>query len=195
MKTITEFNKLRSIIDKPVFHAADAKKLGVHPSLLNYYVRKGLIVSIARGVYQGKAATVNADFKYEDLIITAKSIKNSVICLISALDIYDLTEEIPRKFWIAVPHSTTCPQRDNAVFKRMRDTETGKINYKLGGEDIVIFDIERTIVDSFKFLSLEIAMKALKAAINKNKIDLNKLHKYAKKLRVNIKPYVHALTI
>lgn len=195
MKNIVEFDKLKPVLDKPVFFAEDAKKLGVHPSLLNYYISKGLIVSIARGVYQGKSATVNTDFKYEDLIITAKSIKNGVICLISALDIYGITDEIPRKFWIAIPHSTTCPQRDNTVFKRMRDIETGKINYKLGGENITIFDIERTIIDSFKFLSLEIAIKALKTAVNENKVDLNKLNSYAKKLRVNIKPYIHALTI
>jgi predicted transcriptional regulator of viral defense system len=192
---MTKYQKLKPILHKPVFYADEAKKLGVHPSLLNYYVNKGLIVSIARGVYQAKTAEVNTDFQYEDLIITAKSVKNGVICLISALDIYALTEEIPSKFWIAVPHNTSSPKRDKAIFKRMRDIETGTINYQLGGETIVIFDIERTIIDSFRFLSLETAMKALKTAINKNKVDMKKLLEYAKKLRVNITPYIYALTI
>jgi len=195
MKNLTEFKKLKPILDKPVFFAEDARNLGVHPSVLNYYINIGLIVSIARGVYQSKTAKVNTDFRYEDLVITAKSIKNGVVCLISALEIYNLTEEIPRKFWIAVPHSTTCPKRDKTIFKRMRDINTGKTNYNIGGETIIIFDIERTILDAFKFLSLETAMKALKTAINENKIDINKLNKYSKKLRVNIKPYIHALTI
>ena len=195
MKTITEYKKIESILSQPVFFAKDAKKLGVHPSALNYYVNKGLIVSIARGVYQSVTAKIDADFRYEDLIVTSKSIKNGIVCLISALEIYGLTEEIPKKFWIAIPHSTTCPKRENTIFKRMRDTETGKTSYSIGGETIIIFDIERTIIDAFKFLSLETAMKALKTAINENKVDLKKLGTYSKSLRVNIKPYIHALTI
>ncbi len=66
MKTITEFNKLAPIINNPVFFADDAKKLGVHPSVLNYYVNKGLIISIGHGVYRNKNATIDSDFKFED---------------------------------------------------------------------------------------------------------------------------------
>ncbi len=62
---------------------------------------------------------------------------------------------------------------------------------------IPIFDRERTIVDAFRLLSREIAIKALKIALTKggkNRIDLIKLQEYAKKLRCNIAPYLISLT-
>lgn len=195
MKAIKEIEKLKPILDKPVFFAKEARKLGVHSSVLNYYVKQGIIESIGHGVYRGKNAKVNVGFEWEDLIIISKSVPNGVICLISALAIYDLTEEIPRRHWMAIPNSTTSPTRKNTVFKRMRDIDTGKINYQLDGETITIFDRERTIIDAFRFLSLETAIKSLKMGIDSNKIDLNKIMKYAQKFNVKIEPYIHSLMI
>jgi hypothetical protein len=46
-----------------------------------------------------------------------------------------------------------------------------------------IFDRERTIVDAFRYLSKEIAIKALKMAVKNlsdKKLDIKKLQRYAK---------------
>ncbi len=61
-----------------------------------------------------------------------------------------------------------------------------------------IFDQERTIVDAFRLLSRETAIKALKAATakgGKNRIDLIKLQAYAKNLRCNVTPYLMSVTV
>ncbi len=195
MKVIKEIEKLEPLLNKPLFFAKEARKLGVHSSVLSYYVKQGIIDSIGHGVYRGKNAKVNVSFEWEDLIVISKSVPNAVICLTSALAIYDLTEEIPRRHWMAIPNSTTSPMRKNTVFKRMRDIDTGKINYQLDGETITIFDRERTIIDAFRFLSLETAIKSLKMGIDSNKIDLNKIMKYAQKFNVKIEPYIHSLMI
>lgn len=63
---------------------------------------------------------------------------------------------------------------------------------------IPIFDRERTIVDSFRLLSRETAIKALKAAITqggKNRLNLIKLEAYAKQLRFDITPYLLSVTL
>ena len=76
----------------------------------------------------------------------------------------------------------------------MRNIETGVTSIKIGSEQVAIFDIERTIIDSFRFLSKEIAIKALKEAVKTGyKIDLRKIERYSKKLRVNIDPYILAV--
>lgn len=173
--------------------ARDAGKLGIPPSRLSYYEKMDLIKRIARGVYQGVDVKIDIDFQWEDLILTAKSVHNGVICLVSALSIYDLTEEITRAYWIAIPHGTTAPKRLKARFVRMRDISTGKQSINFAGETIVIFNRERTIVDAFRYLAPEIAIKALRKAI-KQKIDMRKLQRYAKKFRVNIDPYIIAVT-
>ena len=126
------------------------------------------------------------------------SIPNGTICLISALCYYDLTDEIMREFWIAVPHSTTSPERENARIVRMRNTTLGQTTVKIGNDDLKIFDRERTIIDAFRYLDKEIALKALQAYLKttkETKPDIKKLMKYAKILRVEITPYILAFTI
>jgi hypothetical protein len=76
----------------------------------------------------------------------------------------------------------------------MRDMGTGVIKYMLATETILIFDVERTIIDTFRYLSKEIALKAMKKALqSKNKVDIPKLLYYAKKFRINIQPYLLAV--
>ena len=192
-----EFEKLKPLLKKPLFHAREAKQRGIHTSLLSYYTKKGLIERLDRGIYRGKEATLDVDFQWEDLILTAKSIPKGVICLTSALALYDLTEEIPRFHWIAIPNSSRAPKRRGVKIVRMRNFKLGQTKMKFGKETITIFDKERTIVDSFRFLGRETAIKVLKESLKikgQNKIDLRKIHLYSEKLRYNIDPYILTVT-
>lgn len=186
---------LKKLLSRPLFYAKEARALGVHPSRLAYYVKIHLIERIGRGVYRGVESEMDLDFQWEELVLMANSVSSGVVCLISALTLYGLTEEIPRVYWIAIPHATTAPKRENVRFVRMRDMRTGVIDFTIGKEQIRIFNIERTIVDAFRYLSLEVGIKALKLAVgSKHKIDLRKLRKYAKKFRINIDPYILSVT-
>ena len=195
--SLSNEKELKKLLAKPLFRASEARTLGIHPSRLSYYVKINLMERINRGVYRGIHSEVNADFQWEDLVLIAQSIPSGVICLVSALAIYGLTDEIPREHWIAIPHSTTPPKRDNTRFIRMRDTTTGKIHYRLGQENITLFNQERTIVDAFRYLSKEIAIKALKEAAkskNEQKLDFKKLKKYAQKFKINLDLYILMVT-
>ena len=196
MKQVMDI-RLKNLFKKPLFHASEARDVGVHPGRLSYYIKQGLIEKIGRGVYRNPSIEPDVDFKWEDLFITIKSIPNGVVCLISALDIYDMTDEILRAHWIAIPHATTAPKRPGTRFIRTRDIELGRTEIKIGSEKIPIFNPERTIVDSFRYLSIEVAIKALKAGLrgdSGNKLDLRKLQAYAKKRKVNLTPYVLTAT-
>ncbi len=52
-----------------------------------------------------------------------------------------------REFWIAVPHTTTSPVRENAHIVRMRNISLGQSTIKIDNHKLKIFDRERTIVD------------------------------------------------
>lgn len=196
MKQITD-KRLKKLFKKPLFHASEARVVGVHPSLLSYYIKQGIIEKIGRGVYRNSSIEPDIDFKWEDLFITVKSVPNGVVCLISALDIYNMTDEIPRVHWIAIPHATTAPKRSKARFIRTRDIELGRTEIKIGGEKIPIFNPERTIVDSFLYLGIEVAIKALKAGLrgrSGSKLNLRKLQAYARKRKINLTPYILTAT-
>ncbi len=50
---------------------------------------------------------------------------------------------------------------------RMRNLTLGKTTIKIGNITLPIFDRERTIVDAFRYLGRETALKALKVALTK----------------------------
>ena len=81
---------------------------------------------------------------------------------------------------------------------RMRNLTLGKTTIKIGNVTLAIFDRERTLVDAFRYLGRETALKALKSALLKKgveKIDIEKIRTYAKILRVKIEPYLIAITL
>lgn len=186
------------LLGKPCFTAREARELGVHPAVLNHYVKTGRIKRVGRGVYQGSDYRNPSAFRWQDLVEAVNSVKGGVVCLISALAVYELTEEIPRYHWIAIRHDTSVKSKRGMKILRFRDMSLGKTEVTLEGMKVPIFDRERTIIDAFRLLGRETAIKALKIAVakgGKNRIDFVKLQEYAKKLRFNINPYLMSVTV
>lgn len=190
-------NNLKKILKIPSFTAADAASKGISSSLLAYYIKKGQIERVARGVYRNPHLENSAPFEWQDLLEMAQSIPEGTICLVSALVYYELTQEIQRQFWIAIPHSSKRVKRPLTKIVRMRNTTLGRVPLKVGGYKTFIFDRERSVVDAFRYLSKETAMNSLRAYLTtteQHKPNLSKLARYAKALRVSITPYLEALT-
>lgn len=182
---------------KLIFKAAEARDLGIPSRMLSHFCSQGLIARVGRGIYRHTSADTGLDLALEDLVITSASIPQGVVCLLSALCIYELTDQIMREYWIAIPNADKSPKRAHTRIVRMRNISLGKTMMPLGDYKIQIFDRERTVIDSFRYLSHEIAIKALQTYIkhsSAHKPDLKKLSDYAKTLKVNITPYLMALT-
>ena len=188
---------IQAFIETPVFTAAEARAAGIPSRMLSHFCKKGVIERVSRGVYRGTRSNAEIKFEWEDLALTAMSIPNGVICLISALSYYGLTDQIMREFWIAIPHASKSPQRPKTRIIRMRNIELGQTEIQIGASYLKIFDKERTVIDSFRYLSQEVAIKALQAYLRQrgaDKPNFDKLMKYAKSLRVDIHPFIMALT-
>lgn len=102
-----------------------------------------------------------------------------------------------REYWIAISNADKSPKRPHIRVVRMRNITLGLTTIKIGKYNVKIFDRERTVVDAFRYLSHEIAIKALQSYLKSStdqKPNLIKLSKYAKDLRINLTPYIMALT-
>lgn len=187
---------LRRFLKKPAFTTAEALEIGIPRHSLAYFEKLGLIERLAKGIYRDPNYKGEAGISLEGLALTAFSTPNAVICLISALDFYSLTDQIPREHWIAIPHSQKVPVRNYLRAVRMRNTTLGRTTVQIGEYELAIFDRERCIVDAFRYLSPEIAIKSLQGYLQSKdlKPDLRKLQEYAKKLRTNLTPYILSLT-
>ena len=161
--------------------------------MLAYYTRQGKLERIAKGIYRHPKSALAVDVQWEDMIRVLTQIPEGVVCLITALSIYNLTDEISREFWFAIPNSKRAPKIKRAKFIRMRNMTLGLTSKNIGKFSIQIFDKERTIIDSFRYLDKEVAIKALKRFMQ-NTNDIRKIQLYAKQLRINITPYLLTVT-
>ena len=186
------------LLNQPSFTSREAKTLGVSASVLGYYVKAGKLKRIRRGVYQAIDYQNLEAFRWVDLIEAVHSINGGVVCLISALAVYDLTEEIPRQHWIGIRHGTSARSNRQIKIVRFPRSRSRQNRNRTRRELVFQFLIrERTIIDAFRLLSRETAIKALKSAVaqgGKNRIDLIKLEAYAKKLQFDISPYLMSIT-
>ncbi|MEY3903203.1 MAG: hypothetical protein RL189_2509 [Pseudomonadota bacterium] len=191
MRKKTELSKIRDLLQKPSFTSKEAVVLGVSASTLSYYAKTGVIVRLGHGVYSNPNFALETDWQWEDLVQVVSAVPDGVVCLITALLLWELTDEHSREFWIAIPHSTKAKKiGPHSHIVRYRNMELGRTTIKIGGVDLPIFDETRTVLDAFRILSIEIAIKALKRLASQGRLDFRKMADYAKTLRIDITPYI-----
>jgi len=54
--------------------------------------------------------------------------------------------------------------------------------FKFGKRSLRIYDIEKTVIDAYKYQAEEVAYKALKGYLKRKEKNLSKLYNYAEKL-------------
>jgi predicted transcriptional regulator of viral defense system len=180
-----------------ILRTAEAKALGIPETILSRMLEDGLLVREARGLYR----LADLILGEPDLVQVSKLVPKSVVCLISALSFHNLTTQIPKKVYIALPQKTKAPRLDypplDIIYLSAGPYEAGIEEHKIDGVLVRIYDKEKTIADCFKFrnkIGLDIAIEALKDYLSLKSIDLDKLAEYAKINRVKsiIAPYIKA---
>lgn len=190
---------LAGLSKRAFFTAKEANEKGISTRMLSYYVKTGKLLRIARGVYcSSEYIALSNALQWQDLAIAATNISGGVICLISALVYYDLTDEFMNEFWIAVNNTKSKVKFPMCRIVRMRNMTLGIKEIELSGMNVHIFDKERTIVDSFRLLDYETAVKALKRYLKgtKERPDIEKLTRYATELRVSkLQEYIQVMLV
>ena len=161
----------------------DLKRQGIHTRTIARAVQEDIIEKIKTGLYKLVDYPWN---EYSSFIDIYKSKKNAVICLLSALEYYDLTTFNPSEITVAVPHNTdefdiNYPPLDVYYFSNKICTGgIQKVNTEYGC--FKIYSPEKSIADIFHYrnkLGKDIAMEALNNYLKKPSPDITKLRKYA----------------
>lgn len=181
-----------------ILRTSKAKKLGINEPTLIQMCNEGLLVKESRGLY--RLADL-PPLTNPDLVQVAIRVPSSVICLISALDFYQLTTQIPYKIYIALPREVKAPRIEypplDIVYLSKKPYSAGIEEHILDGVGVRVYSREKTIADCFKFrkkIGLDIALEALKDYLRQPNRDIQGILDYAKINRVEkiIRPYLQA---
>lgn len=193
-------NRIHSLArQKGLLRPADLEGIGAPRVVLTRMVATGQLERVARGLYRLRDTEISEN---ESLTTIASKIPQAVICLLSALQFHELTTQLPRQVWIAMPRGSHKPKLSYppiVMIKAGTDIFTqGMEIHQRDDVSLRIYSIEKTIADCFKHrnkIGLDVALEALKDARAKNKLNMNKLWHYAKICRVTnvIRPYLEAL--
>ncbi|MFH0985085.1 MAG: transcriptional regulator [Candidatus Omnitrophota bacterium] len=166
----------------------DIKKAGFHNDILQSLIASGRVQKMSRSVY--KLAEVD-DLINPDLLIASIKAPKGVVCLISALAFYEVTDEIPRHVDLAIPRGAHANKISHPPVKYYRFTQdawqVGIEVQKIVGQEVRIYSLAKTIADCFKFrnkIGFDVALKALKNALSEKKVSPREIMRYAKICRV-----------
>lgn len=186
-------DKLMKFLDKYFFITLnEGRKLGISPMMLSRLTASETLYRPEHGVYVSDVDWLTDPLK--KYVIACSLYPEAVICGISALTYYDLTDADERQIWIALPaHRIIHNPRYRVIRPSGLAYTLGVEKHSFGKRVVRIYDIEKSVVDAFKYSTEEFAFKALKGYLKRKDKNVRKLCDYARQLRKPLDDIVTAL--
>ncbi|MEQ1784646.1 MAG: type IV toxin-antitoxin system AbiEi family antitoxin domain-containing protein, partial [Hyphomonadaceae bacterium] len=130
---------------------ADLRAAGVTAATITRMAIDGEVVRLARGLYQLADAELDAQ---HSLAEAASRVPKGIICLTSALAFHGLTDQLPRKVWIAIGVRDWAPEPSSPPLRIVRMTNAllgdGVETHTIENVRVKVFSIAKTIADCFR---------------------------------------------
>jgi predicted transcriptional regulator of viral defense system len=178
---------------------SDLQALGVPRIVLSRLTASGQLERVGRGLYR---LPNEPSSEHESLAAIAVKVPQAVFCLLTALQFHDLTTQLPRQVWIAMPRGSHVPR---IAYPPLKMVQFGGESYAEGIEvferdkvQLRVYGVAKTVADCFKHrnrIGLDVALEALRDAMAKKKASADDLWRFAKICRVAnvMRPYMEAL--
>lgn len=199
--SVSQRIQLRNLLDgQRMMRAQELRAAGISPQTIARALETGDIERISRGVYQKCGAEIEEN---QILAEAAIRIPKGVIALVSALAFHGLTDQMPRRIWMAIGVSDWAPVQSYPPMRIVRFTERylrqSVENHVIAGLQVPIYSVPKTLADLFrnpKLVDRSIAIEGLRAAIEQHKATPNEIAQGAKAGGVwrIMQPYIEALT-
>jgi len=174
-------------------------KKGYHSDTLTSLEQEGIVEKIGHGLYKLSEYTIAS---HPDLVGACLQAPKGVVCLISALAFFEVTNEIPKAVDLAIPRGSRASKIKYPPVSFYQFTqkswESGIEEHNIEGHTIKIYNLAKTIADCFKFrnkIGIDIARDALKTAITEKMVTPKTIMHYAKICRISniIKPILESI--
>lgn len=201
MVSISQTQRVLDLLgQKGLLRTSDLDIIGVPRVVLTRMRSAGLLEQVGRGIYRRPDAEVS---EHETLAAIATRVPQAVFCLLTALQFHELTTQLPRQVWIAMPRGSHLPKLDYPPLRMIQATgEAYTAGIEIVERDRVplrVYGAAKTVVDCFKHrntIGLDVALEALRDARAQKKASADDLWRYAKICRVAnvMRPYLEATT-
>jgi predicted transcriptional regulator of viral defense system len=193
--------KLKSLLNaRTMIHAHELREAGISAQTIARAVESGEVERISRGVYQKRDAEVEEN---QTLAEAAMRVPKGVVAMVSALAFHGLTDQMPRRVWMAIGTSDWAPVQSYPPLRMVRFTETylrqGIEHHAIAGIDVPVYSIPKTLADLFrnpKLVDRSVAIEGLRAALQQRKATPSEIAQAAKASGAwkVMQPYIEALT-
>ena len=184
---------------KGLLRARDLDAINAPRVILTRLTAAGQLDRVGRGLYRLPNAQVS---EYESLCTIAAKTPDAVFCLLTALQFHELTTQLPRQIWIAMPRGSHPPRIDYPPLKLVQFSgeaySTGIEEVERDGIRLKVYSVAKTVADCFKHrnkIGLDVALEALKDARGHGKASMEDLWRFAKICRVAnvMRPYLESV--
>ena len=184
---------------KGQLRARELEAIGAPRVVLTRLTAAGQLEKVRRGLYRLPDAEVS---EFESLGTIATQVPHAVFCLLTALQFHELTTQLPRQLWIAMPRGSHRPRLDYPPVKMVQFTGDA---YSAGIEEVTrdgvrlrVYSAAKTVADCFKHrhkIGLDVALEALKDARVRGKASIDDIWGFAKIDRVAnvMRPYLESV--
>jgi predicted transcriptional regulator of viral defense system len=199
--TQSQREKLKSIVSgQPIIRAQELRNAGIAGSTIQRALDDGDLVRIGRGLYQDPQCDIESE---QTLAEVSKRIPKGVIAMVSALTFHGLTDQIPRKTWVAIGTSDWSPVPSFPPVRIVRFADKylhqGVEQQVISGVDVPVYSVTKTLADVFrngKLVDRSVAVEGLRAALDQRKATPSEIAEAARAggaWRI-MRPYLEALT-
>jgi predicted transcriptional regulator of viral defense system len=187
--------------------ASELARAGITGTAISRMKENGLVVQLARGLYQLPNAPLDAN---HDLAEAAKRVPKGVVCLVSALAFHGLTDTIPARVWMAIGPKDRRPRVENPLLQIVRfrgnALRTGIQEHTIERVAVRIYGPAKTVVDLFRYRQsagrryqnspgLNLALEGLREALRQRKATPAEIARYANEAGIwkIVQPYLAAM--
>jgi len=192
-------NALLRIATKGTVRARDLDTGKIPRAYLRRLTERGLLEQVDRGLYRRANAPVTELTSVADV---AKRVPHAIVCLLSALQIHELTTEAPHAVWIMIDRHARVPKlrypKLEIVWASGRARTHGIERRTIEGVRVQLTTPAKTVADCFRYrrhVGLDVALAALRDYFRKHRGGIDALVAAARADRAYtlMRPYLEAL--
>ncbi|WP_049781592.1 type IV toxin-antitoxin system AbiEi family antitoxin domain-containing protein [Asticcacaulis excentricus] len=198
---LTQQQRLNAIVKaRPLVRAHELRAQGITAATISRAEASGLIRRVSRGLYQSLDSDIDTN---QPLAEISKQIPNGIICMTSALAYHGLTDQMPRRIWVAIAKDTWAPTVSYPPMRLVRfkaaSIRDGIEYHLISGVEVPIYSVARTLADVFRnprLVDRSVAIESLKSALSQRKATPSEIYEAARHggTSKTIAPYLEALT-